>query len=110
MRALALSLLPKFREIRPKLRLPEGGFSFNPEPMYRKIAYTLTRWVYRPHYIGFENVPKSGAAILIANHVSYMDGPIIDAGLYATCGRTARYLIDEDIYNTPGVHYIMKMD
>ena len=47
-----------------------------------------------------------GAAILICNHVSYVDGPIIDAG----CKRSVRYIIDEAIYNLPGVHYLMKLD
>lgn len=76
------------------------------EPVYRKIAHSLTVWVYRPTYIGFENIPDSGPAILISNHVSYVDGPIIDA----VCKRKVRYLIDEDIYHTPGVHYLMKLD
>ena len=76
------------------------------EPTYRKLIYKLTRSVYKPQYIDFDLIPDSGPAVLIANHVSYVDGPIIDAG----CKRPARYLIDEDIYNIPGVHYLMKLD
>lgn len=110
MRAFALSLLPKMAEIKPKLRMPKLGqkfsFSFDPEPYLRKIAHSLTLWVYRPRYIGFENIPETGGAIIICNHVSYMDGPIIDAG----CKRIVRYLIDQDIYNLPVVNYLMKMD
>ena len=63
----------------------------------------ITRTVYQPHYIGFENIPESGGVILVSNHVSYMDGPIIDAG----CKRPVRYVIDEAIYHTPGVHWLM---
>lgn len=74
-------------------------------PLYRKIAHKLTRAVYRPHYTGFENIPETGPAVLISNHVSYVDGPIIDAG----CKRPVRYVIDEDIYHLPGVHYLMSM-
>lgn len=99
MRTLALAILPK-------LGFPQGKFSFDPGPLYRKIIHKLTLWVYRPTYIGFENIPATGPAVLICNHVSYMDGPIIDAG----CKRHARYLIDKDIYNLPGVHYLMAMD
>lgn len=80
--------------------------SFDPAPLLRFIAHGLTRKIYKPTYIGFEHIPETGPAILICNHVSYMDGPIIDAG----CKRLVRYIIDEDIYNTPGVHYIMKLD
>lgn len=71
--------------------------------IYRKIIHKLTMWFYRPHYIGFENIPTTGAAVLVSNHVSFMDGPLIDAG----CKRNIRYVIDEDIYNLPAVHYLM---
>ena len=74
--------------------------------MLRACIHRLVRAVYRPHYVGFEKIPAQGGVILISNHVSYMDGPIIDAG----CKRLVRYLIDEDIYHLPGVHYLMKMD
>lgn len=79
---------------------------FSPEPVYRAVAHGLTRFVYKPTYIGFENMPKEGPAIIISNHVSYMDGPMIDVG----CPRKVRYIIDEHIYNVPGVHYLMQMD
>ncbi len=63
----------------------------------------LTSFVYKPRYIDFDKIPANGPAILISNHVSYMDGPIINAG----CKRHVRYVIDEDIYNLPLVHFIM---
>jgi len=103
MRALALALLPKLRSSLPKLGFPQGKRSFDPGPLYRRIIHSLTLWVYKPTYIGFENIPAEGPAILISNHVSYMDGPIIDAG----CTRNVRYLIDQDIFNLPFVHYLM---
>ena len=81
-------------------------FAFDPAPLLRAIIHKLTRFTYRPTYIGFENIPKEGPAIIICNHVSYVDGPIIDAG----CNRHICYLIDEGIYNLPGVHYIMKLN
>jgi 1-acyl-sn-glycerol-3-phosphate acyltransferase len=96
---MALTNIMKWQ--RPKIK-----FSFNPETLYRKMINGLTRAVYHPNYIGFENVPKEGPAILISNHVSYVDGPIIDAG----CNRRVRYLIDQDIYNLPVVHYLMSLN
>jgi len=87
-----------------KLRLLKGKRNFDPGPIYRKIIHSLTKFVYRPVYIGFDNIPATGGAILIANHVSYMDGPVIDAG----CNRNVRYLIDHEIYNLPGVNYLMR--
>ena len=81
---------------------------FDLSSFYRKAVHGLTRFVYRPHYIGLENIPKTGGAMLISNHVSYMDGPLIDAGVFAQCGRPVRYVIDADIYQVPGVHDLMK--
>lgn len=84
-------------------------FHFDMSGFYRKAVHGLTRFVYRPTYIGLDNIPKTGAAIIISNHVSYVDGPIIDAGIYAHCGRNVRYVIDEDIFHLPFVHHLMSM-
>jgi 1-acyl-sn-glycerol-3-phosphate acyltransferase len=90
----------------PNLKLLKGRFAFDPSPILRKIIHFLTRCVYRPQYIGFSNIPREGPAIIIANHVSYMDGPIIDAGTT----RRVRYLIDQDIYHYPVIHYLMTLN
>lgn len=98
MRAIALALLRK-------KEWPELKLSFDIAPLIRAAIHFLTRITYKPTYIGFEHIPATGPAILICNHVSYVDGPIIDAG----CKRPIRYLIDKDIYNTPGIHYVMSL-
>lgn len=90
----------------PKIRFPVGRVHLSFEDTLHKIANGFTRWVYRPHYIGFENIPETGPAIIISNHVSYVDGPIIDAG----CKRNVRYVIDEDIYRLPIIHALMKLN
>ncbi|NBO18622.1 MAG: hypothetical protein EBV03_05220 [Proteobacteria bacterium] len=84
-------------------KMPQRLPPISTDIIYRKIIHFLVKAVYRPTYSGFENIPAEGPAILIANHVSYMDGPLIDAG----CKRNVRYLIDQDIYNVPGIHYLM---
>jgi 1-acyl-sn-glycerol-3-phosphate acyltransferase len=94
----------------PKLKIPgkwpKISLSFDPAPLLRRIIHGATLRAYKPNYIGFERIPAVGPAILICNHVSYVDGPIIDAG----CNRQIRYLIDEEIYNLPVVHYIMTLN
>lgn len=92
-------------EQRPQFTFP--GFPPKlPEFILRKIIHFLVWLAYRPAYVGFENIPATGPAVLIANHVSYMDGPLIDLG----CKRNVRYLIDQDIYNLPGVHFLMSLN
>ena len=88
-----------------KIELPKWNFSPEIAPIIRSVIHFLTRVFYKPAYIGFENIPETGPAILICNHVSYVDGPIIDGG----CKRPIRYLIDQDIYNLPVVHYVMSL-
>jgi 1-acyl-sn-glycerol-3-phosphate acyltransferase len=82
---------------------------FDSSTIYRKIIHGLTLFIYRPSYIGLENIPLTGGAVIISNHVSYMDGPLLDAGIYKHCGRNVRYVIDAQIYNVPGVHHIMSL-
>ena len=76
----------------------------NPEPLYRWVARTFTYVVFRPHYEGFEHLPERGPALLVANHVSYVDGLVIAAA----CKRPVRFIIDEEIYRLPGIHYFMR--
>lgn len=101
MRVSALKQWPKMKRMP---RFVERIASFNLSTFYRWAIHSLTLWVYRPRYHGMENIPETGPAIIISNHVSYVDGPIIDAG----CKRPVRYIIDEDIYHFPIVHYFMK--
>lgn len=76
---------------------------FNLELVYRTLAKALIKLTYHVEHSGFEKIPKNGGAILIANHTSYMDGVIIQA----VCKRPVRFVIDQYIYNLPGVNYFM---
>lgn len=73
---------------------------------YRKGAKALVYLIYRPKYFGFERIPETGPAVLIANHVSYVDGLIIHAGI----NRPVHYVIDQEIYELPGVNYFMRLN
>lgn len=77
---------------------------FEPEPIYRYLARKVISLLYRIDYEGMDKLPETGPAIIIANHVSYVDGVIIQAG----CKRPVRFVIDKFIYQLPGVHYFMK--
>lgn len=77
------------------------------ERFYRFGAKILIKLLYRVKVIGFEDhFPKEGPCIVICNHISYMDGLILN---YAT-PRKMRFIIDEHIYRTPVVHHFMSID
>lgn len=76
------------------------------KPFFEWCAATIVKTVYRVSYHDMHHIPETGGAILICNHISYMDGMVINAGV----NRPVRYIIDEDIYNVPGVHYFMSLN
>lgn len=76
------------------------------EKFYRTIVKLIANSLYRCQFIGFENIPEKGSAIVIANHISFMDGLLLNAA----SKRHLRFIIDEQIYSTPIVNYFMKMD
>lgn len=77
------------------------------EKFYLAGISVIVRALYRVKLIGFdEHFPKEGPAIVICNHVSYMDGMM----LHHATPRKVRFVIDEHIYNTPIVNHFMKVD
>ena len=61
-----------------------------------------TRHSYK--YVGLENVPKSGAVLLLGNHVSWLDWVILQLPIK----RRINFLIDKDIYEWPVFHFFFK--
>jgi 1-acyl-sn-glycerol-3-phosphate acyltransferase len=86
--------------------MKENFFNRNLESFYRFGVKIIVHLLYKAEFSGFENIPETGGAIVIANHVSFVDGLIMNAA----SKRKMRFIIDEGIYNTPIVHYFMKMD
>ncbi len=74
-------------------------------PFYRLGTRVIARFVWGARVIGFDKIPAQGPALIISNHVSYVDGFL----LYASSKRPIRFVIDADIFNWPGVHYFMVM-
>ena len=73
-----------------------GVFSLKilPDFFIRFVAMLLTRVVYRLRAIGLENLPVDGGALLVANHVSYMDA----LQILAVQQRRIRFLMHRHIY------------
>lgn len=68
-----------------------------PDFLLRFIALVVMRTCYRLEMIGERNVPSEGGALLIANHVSWLDALL----LIATQQRRIRFVMQREIYNTP---------
>jgi 1-acyl-sn-glycerol-3-phosphate acyltransferase len=75
-----------------------------PEFLMRFLAWLLMHTVYRLRTHGIDNIPESGPAILVCNHVSYVD-PVIIA---AACRRPIRFVMDHSIYKLPVANIIFR--
>ena len=80
-------------------------FCLVPEYLLRFIAFVLTRTVYRFRIRGDANIPATGAAIIVCNHVSFVD-PVL---LMAASPRPIRFLMDARIFRTPGLGLFFRL-
>jgi len=72
-------------------------FMVVPEYLLRFIAFIASRCVYRFSVQGDEHIPLRGAAILVCNHVSFIDAVL----LMAASPRPIRFIMDQRIFTTP---------
>ncbi|MEN9559183.1 MAG: hypothetical protein RLZZ502_394, partial [Pseudomonadota bacterium] len=79
-------------------------YCITPEFLMRFLTWMLINVGYRIKAKGLENIPDKGAALLICNHVSYVDALII-AG---TCRRPVRFVMDHSIFKIPLLGFIFR--
>ncbi len=72
-------------------------FMLVPEYLLRFIAFIVSRCIYRFHVRGDEHIPLRGAAILVCNHVSFIDAVL----LMSASPRPIRFLMDQRIFRSP---------
>ena len=76
-----------------------------PNFMLRFIILTLGNTVCKVRVSGVENIPERGAALLMCNHVSFIDTILISAGT----SRHIRFLLDESYYSLPLVGFVARL-
>ena len=77
-------------------------------PAYRIlkiILYTFFKVFYRLEVIGVENIPREGGFIMAANHVSYLDPPVIGA----VSTRRVRFMAREGLFKIPLLRTFIKV-
>ena len=80
-------------------------FLLVPEYLLRFIAFILTRCIYRFKVRGDEHIPVQGAAILVCNHVSFIDAVV----LMAASPRPIRFLMDHRIFAIPVLGWLFRL-
>jgi 1-acyl-sn-glycerol-3-phosphate acyltransferase len=80
-------------------------FLIVPEYLLRFVAFVLTRGIYRFRVVGDEHIPTQGAAVLVCNHVSYVDAVV----LMAASPRPIRFLMDHRIFAMPVLGWLFRL-
>ncbi|MDX1694577.1 MAG: MFS transporter [Ketobacteraceae bacterium] len=75
-----------------------------PEFTMRFLIWLITHTMYRVTHKDLHKIPDEGAAVLVCNHVSYMDALII-AG---ACRRPIRFVMFKPIYDLPVLNFIFR--
>lgn len=80
-------------------------FALIPEFFMRFVTWLLAGTIYRVSYEGRENIPANGSAVLVANHISFIDWFIITAA----CGRPVVFVMDHRIFKIPLLGIIFRL-
>jgi 1-acyl-sn-glycerol-3-phosphate acyltransferase len=79
-------------------------FSLVPEFLMRFLAWMLIHTAYRIKTVDAERIPAEGPAVLVCNHVSYVDALVI----VAASPRPIRFVMDHRIFSTPFLGWIFR--
>jgi 1-acyl-sn-glycerol-3-phosphate acyltransferase len=79
-------------------------YSVVPEFLLRFLAWILSRLMYRLRLEGHEHVPETGGAVLVCNHVSFIDWLIVGGSVR----RPLRFVMDHRIAGTPLVSTLFR--
>ena len=80
-------------------------FLLVPEYLLRFISWLLTSFMYRFRVNGSDHIPAEGAAIMVCNHVSFVDAVL----LMAASPRPVCFMMDHRIFKTPVLGLLFRM-
>jgi 1-acyl-sn-glycerol-3-phosphate acyltransferase len=79
-------------------------FSVVPEFLMRFVAWLLIHTVHRVRGVNIDYIPEEGAAVLVCNHVSFMDAVVV----MAYSPRPIRFVMDHSIFKIPFLSWIFR--
>ena len=80
-------------------------FLLMPEYLLRFVAWVLSHLVYRFKVSGDDHIPTQGAAILVCNHVSFVDAIL----LMAASPRPICFIMDHRIFQVPVLGWLFRL-
>jgi 1-acyl-sn-glycerol-3-phosphate acyltransferase len=79
-------------------------YTLVPEFLMRFMVWMLVHTVYRLRLSGAERIPDEGPALLVCNHVSYVDALVITAA----CRRPIRWVMHHRIFRVPLLSFFFR--
>jgi 1-acyl-sn-glycerol-3-phosphate acyltransferase len=79
-------------------------YTLVPEFLMRFLVWVLVHTVYRLQKTGLERIPEEGPAVVVCNHVSYVDALVISAA----CRRPIRWVMDHRIFKVPVLSFFFR--
>lgn len=79
-------------------------YTLVPEFLMRFLAWMMIRVLYRIRVDGLAQIPEQGAAIVVCNHVSFVDALIVGGSVR----RPIRFVMYHRIYNVPGLNFLFR--
>ena len=79
-------------------------FKIVPEFTMRFMVWLLSHSMYRVEHKGLENIPEDGPALLVCNHVSYVDALLLGGAIR----RPVRFVMYYKIYDLPVLNFIFR--
>jgi len=76
-----------------------------PDFFVRFILWVLTHTLYRIRIVGQENIPLHGPALLISNHISFVDALLIGACL----PRFIRFMLHREYYDIRSLNWLFRL-
>jgi len=79
-------------------------YGLMPEFLLRFLSWLLVHSIYRIRTRGASNIPDRGAALIVCNHVSYVDALL----LMAASPRPIRFVMDVSIFRVPVLSWLFR--
>jgi 1-acyl-sn-glycerol-3-phosphate acyltransferase len=79
-------------------------YTLVPEFLLRFLSWVLVSVVYRIQRHGEERIPETGAALIVSNHVSFVDALV----LMAISPRPIRFVMDRSIFALPVLSWLFR--
>ena len=75
-----------------------------PEFTMRFVVWIISHSLYRVRHRGIDLVPETGSAIIVSNHVSYIDALVLAGAVR----RPIRFVMAKDVYEMPFLNYLFR--